>query len=70
VSEQEIDRRSSMSLTDTEAMKAAMKEGLKEWLDDKFASFGKWTLTSLACLVLAAFVWLILRSQGWTPPQQ
>jgi hypothetical protein len=69
MSEQDNDRRPSMSLVDTEAMKKAIKEGLKEWLDDKFMTFGKWSVTSLACLALVALVWVILRSQGWQEPR-
>lgn len=51
-----------------EAMKAAVKEALKEWLDAKFTTFGKWSLTSLAALALAALVYFILRANGWQHP--
>lgn len=36
--------------------KELIKEALKEWLDEKFAQFGKWTLKSLA----AAFFGLVI----------
>lgn len=49
-------------------MKAAVKEALKEWLDAKFTTFGKWSLTSLAALALAALVYFILRANGWQHP--
>lgn len=52
-----------------EVMKRVMKEALKEWLDSKFAAFGKWSLSTLAALALAALVWFILRMNGWTPPR-
>jgi hypothetical protein len=59
-----------MSELDAEIVKAAMKEGLKEWLDEKFS-----TLRQMVCDVTFAalahrrcFVWLILRSQGWQAP--
>jgi hypothetical protein len=32
--------------------KELIKEALKEWLDEKFAEFGKWTLRSLAAIVV------------------
>jgi hypothetical protein len=55
--------------TFTDAVKVALKESLKEWLDEKFMTFGKWSVTSLACLLLVALVWFILRSQGWQAPR-
>ena len=51
-----------------EAMKLAVKEALKEWLDSKFVAFGKWSLASLAALGLAALVYFILRANGWQHP--
>lgn len=51
-----------------EDIKAALKEALKEWLDEKFTSFGKWSFGTLAVLLLGAFVYFILWSQGWHKP--
>lgn len=51
-----------------EAMKDAVKEALKEWLDAKFLAFGKWSLASLAALALAALVYFILKMNGWQQP--
>lgn len=51
-----------------EEMKAAVKEGIKEWLDDKFRVFGKWSAASIAALALAALVYFILRMNGWQQP--
>lgn len=48
-----------------EAMKDAVKEALKEWLDEKFTTLGKWSLSSLAALALAALVYFILAMNGW-----
>lgn len=49
-------------------MKQAVKEALKEWLNDKFTTFGKWSMTSLAAIALAALVYFILRMNGWQQP--
>lgn len=46
-------------------MKTAVKEALREWLDEKYALFGKWSLHGLMALGLAAVVVLILWSNGW-----
>lgn len=51
-----------------EAMKAAVKEALREWLNEKFTQFGKWSLGSLAALGLAALVYFILAMNGWRHP--
>lgn len=47
------------------ATKEALKEALTEWLDEKFATFGKWSFWTLAALFLGAIVMFILWSQGW-----
>ena len=46
-------------------IKAAMKEGLKEWLDDKFSDFGKWSFLGIAAAGLALLAYFILLSNGW-----
>ena len=51
-----------------EEMKTAVKEGLKEWLDEKFTALGKWSVGSLAALGLAALVYFILKMNGWQQP--
>lgn len=53
---------------DREEMKVAFKEALKEWLDEKFVTFGKWSLASLGALALAALVYFILWMNGWNHP--
>lgn len=58
-----------MSDIPDEAMKAAVKEALKEWLDERWtlytSTFGKWVLGVIAAGVLAGMVYLILWSSGW-----
>lgn len=48
-----------------EAVKAALKEGLREWLDSQFATLGKWTLGGLASAALVGIVYLALTGAGW-----
>ena len=48
-----------------EETKQALKEALKEWLDDKFSTFGKWTATAIAAGVLGVLVYFMLISNGW-----
>jgi|TARA_R110000803_G_scaffold87355_2_gene153981 hypothetical protein len=45
--------------------KQAIKEGLQEWLDEKFVEFGKMSLKGFLALILAALVYLWAVSQGW-----
>lgn len=49
-------------------LKAAMKEAIKEWLDDQFALVGKWSLMAVMAAIFAAALWVVLTSKGWKPP--
>ena len=55
----------TMSEIDPNDLKQALKEGLREWLDEKFAAFGKWSLGGLAALALAGLVYLAMVGAGW-----
>lgn len=39
-----------------ELIKQAQRDGIKEWLDEKYAAFGRWSLMGLSA---ALFVWLV-----------
>lgn len=52
-------------LTDDDEMKRIIKEALREWLDEKFMAFGKWSMASFAAMALAALVYFILWVNGW-----
>ena len=54
-----------MGNVDPEVLKAALKEGLREWLDAKFAAFGKWSLGGLAAAALVGLVYLAMSGAGW-----
>lgn len=45
--------------------KQVLKEALREWLDEKFAAFGKWSLSAIAAAALAALTYFILSMNGW-----
>lgn len=46
-------------------MKDMTKEALKEWLDEKFTTFGRWTFRAVSAAAFAAVIYFILKSQGW-----
>ncbi len=46
-------------------LKSAVKEALKEWLDEKILTFGKWSLMTVTAAALAAVVYFILALNGW-----
>lgn len=50
-------------------MKQAMKEALKEWLDEKFSEFGKWSAIGIACMTLVVMTYFALKFAGWAPPK-
>lgn len=54
-----------MSEFDREEQKALIKEALKEWLDEKFSAFGRWSFYSLASIGLAALFYFVLTINGW-----
>lgn len=49
-------------------MKAALKQAIKEWLDEKFAEFGRWSMGAVLAAGLAALVYFILVMNGWQKP--
>lgn len=46
-------------------VKIVLKDALKEWLDEKFTAFGKWTFRGLASAAVFALVYFILTMNGW-----
>lgn len=57
------DRRSTDAHT-----KAVMKEAIKEWLDERFAEFGRWSFWGIAAAALSLIAYFILTTGGWKPP--
>lgn len=50
---------------DKDVQKDAVKEALREWLDDQFATFGRWTFYGLMAAAFAGLVYLALVGAGW-----
>ena len=55
-----------MTRGDDQREKDIMKQAIKEWLDDAFAEFGKWTIKGILALAFCGAVYLALKGQGWT----
>lgn len=53
---------------DKNDLKEVTKEAIKEWLDDRFAQFGRYTATALSAAIFAAFIYFILKMNGWQHP--
>lgn len=51
-------------------VKSLLKEALKEWLDEKYAAAGRWTVNGLLVAVIGLVAYLILWKAGWTPPNK
>ncbi len=53
---------------DEDKMKKIMKAAIKEWMDERFAVFGKWTATGIGIATLGILAWLIVQMNGipWT----
>lgn len=54
-----------MPKIDMNTQKDAVKEALKEWLDEAFATFGRWTFMGLLAAAFTGAVYLALKGQGW-----
>jgi len=48
-----------------QVIKNAIKEAAKEWLEDQYREFGRWTVKGLAALAFVTLLWLILERYGW-----
>lgn len=59
------ERRSMADEEQRDLIKSAAKDAIKEWLDDQFAKFGKWSMAALASAALAGLVYFILNVSGW-----
>lgn len=57
----ETSRRERIEIT-----KTALREVIKEWLDERLRDVGKWSLRGICLAAFAALVYFILTHSGWT----
>lgn len=50
---------------ETKMIKSALKDGIKEWMDEQFAIFGRWSFYGIAAAGLGALALYLLRANGW-----
>lgn len=50
---------------DKDTQKEAMKEGIKEWMTEQFAAFGRFTFYGLMVAAFGGIVYLALVGAGW-----
>lgn len=50
---------------DREEFKEAVKEAVREWLDDQFAAFGRWTAIGIASGLFAVIFKIVFISGEW-----
>lgn len=50
---------------DKEEVKQATKEAIKEWMDEKFAQLGVWSMRTILIAALGALTYFILGANGW-----
>lgn len=47
------------------AQRRIVKEAIKEWMDEKFVDFGRWTFTAFLASLLGALIYFMLIANGW-----
>ena len=45
--------------------KDALKEALKEWMDEKYTTFGKWSAGVILAALISFLTWALLQMNGW-----
>jgi len=50
---------------DRAAQKEAVKEAIKEWMNEQFATFGRYTFWGVMAAAFAGLVYLALIGAGW-----
>jgi hypothetical protein len=50
---------------EAEEQKKILKEALQEWLDAKFAAFGRWSLGGMLAMAMFVIAYLYLTQHGW-----
>jgi hypothetical protein len=61
------ERRKEMPYIDPEVQKQAVKEALHEFLEARYAAFGRFSLVTLFAAAFCGLMYLFLGSHGWKP---
>jgi hypothetical protein len=61
VSLDETGRRERIDIT-----KTALREVIREWLDERTKAVGKWSIRGIGLAAFAALIYFILTHSGWT----
>ena len=48
--------------------KTIIKEALHEWLEEKWAIAGRWSIAGIFAAAMAVLAYLYLTMHGWLPP--
>lgn len=51
-------------MDENDELKIALKAALKEWLDEKLAEFGRWSIMTIGAAALVALTYFILKFSG------
>lgn len=49
-----------------EEQKQVFKQAIREWLDEQFLAFGKWSAGAIAAMAFVALLYFILKASGWS----
>lgn len=52
-------------ITKQDGFKDAVKEAIREWLNEQFAAFGRWTFYGLLSLAMGGLVYFALIGLGY-----
>lgn len=50
---------------DQQQQKEVIKQAIREWLDDAFADFGRWTIKGILAAAFCGAVYLAMINAGW-----
>lgn len=48
--------------------KIALKEAIKEWMDERIKEVGRWSLRGIALATFGALIYFVLTHTGWNRP--
>lgn len=61
--------REVMSEKTSDEQKAIFKEAIQDWLDDKYATFGRWSFNGVLAAAIGALAYFLALKSGWIPPK-